>query len=81
MQKFKSIFKKEKPVIGVIHVKALPGVPKQGKPLDIDPRRSRRRHPDLRSDVDRLPGAVEGLYRTASVASIYRRTISDLFSI
>ncbi|MFT5238419.1 MAG: membrane complex biogenesis BtpA family protein [Flavobacteriaceae bacterium] len=28
MQKFKSIFKKEKPVIGVIHVKALPGTPK-----------------------------------------------------
>ncbi len=27
MQKFKSIFKKEKPVIGVIHVKALPGTP------------------------------------------------------
>jgi membrane complex biogenesis BtpA family protein len=28
MEKFKSIFKKEKPVIGVIHVKALPGTPK-----------------------------------------------------
>ena len=28
MQKFKSIFKKEKPVIGMIHVKALPGTPK-----------------------------------------------------
>ena len=28
MKKFKSIFKKEKPVIGVIHVKALPGTPK-----------------------------------------------------
>ncbi len=28
MQKFKSIFKKKKPVIGVIHVKALPGTPK-----------------------------------------------------
>ncbi len=28
MQKFKSIFKKEKPIIGVIHVKALPGTPK-----------------------------------------------------
>jgi len=28
MQKFKSIFKKKKPVIGMIHVKALPGTPK-----------------------------------------------------
>lgn len=28
MQKFNSIFKKEKPIIGVIHVKALPGTPK-----------------------------------------------------
>ena len=28
MQKFKSIFKKDKPVIGMIHVKALPGTPK-----------------------------------------------------
>lgn len=28
MQKFKSIFKTEKPVIGVIHLKALPGTPK-----------------------------------------------------
>jgi membrane complex biogenesis BtpA family protein len=28
MQKFKSIFKNEKPVIGVIHLKALPGTPK-----------------------------------------------------
>ena len=28
MKKFKSIFKKEKPVIGMIHVKALPGTPK-----------------------------------------------------
>ena len=28
MQKFKSIFKKEKPIIGVIHVRALPGTPK-----------------------------------------------------
>jgi membrane complex biogenesis BtpA family protein len=28
MEKFKSIFKREKPVIGVIHVKALPGTPK-----------------------------------------------------
>ena len=28
MQKFKSIFKKVNPVIGVIHVKALPGTPK-----------------------------------------------------
>ncbi|MBE9490477.1 MAG: BtpA/SgcQ family protein [Bacteroidetes bacterium] len=28
MQKFKSIFKKDKPVIGMIHIKALPGTPK-----------------------------------------------------
>lgn len=28
MQKFKSIFKKENPIIGVVHVKALPGTPK-----------------------------------------------------
>jgi len=28
MQKFKSIFKKEKPIIGMVHVKALPGAPK-----------------------------------------------------
>ena len=28
MQKFKSIFKKEKPIIGMIHVKALPGTPR-----------------------------------------------------
>ena len=29
MQKFKAIFKKEKPVIAMIHVQALPGTPKQ----------------------------------------------------
>lgn len=28
MQKFRSIFKKEKPVIGMVHVQALPGTPK-----------------------------------------------------
>jgi uncharacterized protein len=28
MQKFKSIFKKEKPIIGMVHVQALPGTPK-----------------------------------------------------
>ena len=28
MQKFKSIFKKEKPIIGMVHVEALPGTPK-----------------------------------------------------
>jgi len=28
MQKFKSIFKKEKPIIGMVHVQALPGAPK-----------------------------------------------------
>lgn len=28
MQKFKSIFKKEKPIIGMIHVQALPGTPR-----------------------------------------------------
>jgi len=28
MQKFKSIFKKEKSIIGMVHVKALPGTPK-----------------------------------------------------
>ncbi len=28
MQKFKSIFKKENPIIGMVHVKALPGAPK-----------------------------------------------------